>query len=65
LPLHFPALPASQDIRDCIAQGPSSGIDLKLLEASPEQLERWRAKSVGAVDALMMGDAPLMHPPSE
>ena len=70
---HLPASlhrPLPQDIKACRAavEAPSSSssssaapaaIDEILLIASDEQLGRWRAAALSAVDALMLSDAPL------
>lgn len=54
-----------QEIKLCLDDGASSGADDALLSAPRETLGRWRTKAESAIDALMLGDAPLLHPPAQ
>lgn len=60
-----PALPSSpQDLRRCREQQ-SAEVDDAILTAPPETPDKWKAAAMSAVDALMLSDAPLQHPPGQ
>lgn len=54
-----------EDVRICREQGTCAHMDEAVMQAPPEALGRWRASAISAVDALMLSDAPLQHPPGQ